>query len=167
MAKKAKPIDLQVVQGNPNRRTKKEIHDRKEAEEKLKPKSDRVKPPTWLGKQGKKEFRRIVKELEHIDLVTNLDVDMLACYCDAYEGYQECTKIIKEEGLMVEYTNKAAETNKVPHPLLTKKRQLFDQMKSIANDLGLTITSRAKLAIPKGEEKKPKDPFEEKFGDRL
>ena len=166
MGRKAKPVDLQLVQGNPNRRTKKELHARKQAEEKLKPNSDRVKPPGWLGKQAKKEFRRIVKEMEHIDLLTNVDVDMLACYCDAYEGYQEATRIIQEEGMMVEYTNKAAETNKVPHPLLAKRRQLFDQMKSIAGELGLSPSSRAKLALPRDNDK-PKDPFEERFGDRL
>ncbi|MGQ0518440.1 phage terminase small subunit P27 family, partial [Bacillus sp. D-CC] len=81
---------------------------------------------------AKKEFNRISKELMELDLITNVDINALAAYCDAYSDYVECTKIISEEGLMVEYTNKAAETNKVPHPLLTKKKQLHEQMKSLA-----------------------------------
>ena len=67
---------------------------------------------------------------------------------------------------MVEYTNKAAETNKVPHPLLTKKKQLYEQMRSIASEFGLTPTARAKIAIPKREEK-PKSEEELLFGDSL
>ena len=51
-------------------------------------------------------------------------MNALATYCDAYSDYVECTKIIREEGLLVEYTNKAAETNKVPHPLLTKEKAI-------------------------------------------
>jgi len=161
--RKAKPIELHLVQGNPNRLTKAEIEARKEAENSMRPKADKVKPPKWLGKKAKREFKRIVKELEEVGLLTNVDVDMLATYCDAYVEYQRCTEIIEEEGLMVEYTNKAAETNKVPHPLLTKKKQLFEQMKSIAAEFGLTPSARAKIAIPKKEEKV--DPFTAKFGD--
>lgn len=164
MGRKAKPITLHVLQGNPNRLTKKEIEARKQAEEKLKPKTDKVKAPKWLSKEAKKEFNRIAKELQEIGLITNVDIDMLAAYCDAYVEYQRCTKIIEEEGLMVEYTNKAAETNKVPHPLLTKKKQLFEQMKSIAGEFGLTPSARAKIAIPKQENKEPSE-LERLFGD--
>ncbi|SDX05930.1 phage terminase, small subunit, putative, P27 family [Marininema mesophilum] len=49
---------------------------------------------------------------------------------------------------MVEYTNNSAETNRVPHPLLTKKKQLHEQMKSLAVEFGLTPSSRARLAMP-------------------
>ena len=54
-------------------------------------------------------------------------MNALATYCDAYSDYVECTKIIRQEGLLVEYTNKAAETNKVPHPLLTKKNNCMNK----------------------------------------
>ena len=53
---------------------------------------------------------------------------------------------LSEEGLLVEYTNKA-ETNKVPHPLLTKKKQLHEQMKALAVEFGLTPSARAKIVI--------------------
>ena len=137
-----------------------------EAEQRLKPKTDKVKPPSWLDATAKKEFKRIAAELMELELLTNIDVNALAAYCDAYSDYIKCTKIIQEEGLMVEYTNKAAETNKVAHPLLTKKRQLFDQMNSIASEFGLTPAARAKIAIPKKDEK-PKTEEERLFGDAL
>lgn len=164
MGRKAKPVSLQLLDGNKNRLTKKEIKERQETEDRLKPPSDKVRPPTWLGKFGKKEFRRIVKEMHELDLLTNIDVAALAAYCDAYEDYIDCTAIIQEEGLMVEYTNKAAETNKVPHPLLTKKKQLHEQMKALAVEFGLTPSARAKLAMPKKEKKEP-SAFEKRFGD--
>lgn len=162
MGRKAKPVDVILLHGKKHL-TKEEIKARKEAENRLKVKKNKVKPPAWLDDVAKKEFKRLAKELLEIDLVTNIDVDMLAAYCDAYSQYIECTKIIKQEGLMVEYTNKAAETNKVPHPLLTKKRQLFDQMKAIALEFGFTPSARAKLALPKEEPKE--DPIQKMFGD--
>jgi P27 family predicted phage terminase small subunit len=166
MGRKAMPIQLHLLQGNKSRLTKKEIEQRMEAEERLKPKADKVKPPSWLDPLAKKEFKRIVSELSELGLITNVDIVALATYCDAYSDYVKCTKMIAEEGLMVEYTNKAAETNKVPHPLLTKKKQLHEQMKSLAAEFGLTPAARAKLAIAK-EDKKPKTEEEELFGDAL
>lgn len=166
MGRKAKPIHLHLLEGNKNRLTKNEIEYRVETEQRLKPKKDKVKPPSWLDPIAKKEFKRIAKELAELDLITNVDVNALAAYCDAYSEYIRCTEIIREEGLMVEYTNKAAETNKVPHPLLTKKKQLHEQMRSIAIEFGLTPSARARLAMPKKEEK-PKSEAELLFGDRL
>lgn len=164
MGRKAMPIDLLLIQGNKNRLTKSEIEQRQASENKVKPNTDKVKPPIWLDAVAKKEFKRLVAELVQVDLISNVDVNALATYCDAYSDYVQCTKIIHEEGLMVEYTNKAAETNKVPHPLLTKKKQLHEQMKSLATEFGLTPSARAKIAIPKKEEKEP-SALERMFGD--
>ncbi|WP_031405284.1 phage terminase small subunit P27 family [Geobacillus vulcani] len=167
MGRNAKPIHLHLLEGNKNRLTKKEIEQRLETEKRLKPKKDKIKPPSWLDDVAKKEFKRIAKELMELDLLTNVDVNALAAYCDAYSDYVKCTQIIQEEGLMVEYTNKAAETNKVPHPLLTKKKQLYEQMRSIASEFGLSPAARAKLAIPKSEEHQQKSEEEQLFGDAL
>jgi P27 family predicted phage terminase small subunit len=164
VGRKAIPIELQLINGNKNRLTKREIEARRSAEQRLKPKADRLRPPSWLSPLAKREFRRIVKEMEGLDVLTNIDVDALALYCDAYAAYVDCTRIIEAEGLMVEYTNKAAETNKVPHPLLTKKKQLAEQMKALATEMGLTPASRAKLAMPRQEEKEPTE-FDKLFGD--
>ncbi|WAH39171.1 phage terminase small subunit P27 family [Alicyclobacillus dauci] len=166
MGRKAIPVHLQLLNGNKNRLTKSEIEKRVEAERSLRPRDDNIKPPPWLNSLAKKEFKRIAKELHDLDLITNIDVNALAAYCDAYADYVECTRIIRSEGLLVEYTNKAAETNKVPHPLLTKKKQLHEQMRSLALEFGLTPSSRAKLAMPK-QDGKSKTEEEELFGDRL
>ena len=68
-----------------------------------------------------------------------------------------------KEGLVVEYTNKAGETNSIPNPLLAKEKQLFDQMRAIALEFGLTPSARDKLALPK-EEPKEETSFERLFG---
>lgn len=164
MGRKAKPVELHVIGGNKSRLTKAEIEARQE--NKVEPKTDKIRCPSWLDKVARSKWNSLVKELKELDLMTNIDTDAMATYCDAYSQYVECTMIIREEGLMVEYTNKAAETNKVPHPLLTKKKQLHDQMRSIAIEFGLTPSARARLAKPKKEEA-PKTEEELLFGERL
>ena len=162
IGRKAKPIHLHLLEGNTNRLTKEEIDQRLAAEKKLQAKKDKVKPPTWLDSVAKREFKRIAGELLDLDVITNIDVNALARYCDAYSDYVESTKIVREEGLMVEYTNKAAETNKVAHPLLTKKKQFHEQMKALEVELGLTPSARAKIVIPNIKQG-PKTNIEKEF----
>ena len=57
---------------------------------------------------------------------------------------------------------KATETNKVPHPLLTKKKQLHEQMKALAVEFGLTPSARAKIVIPNSKQG-PKTNVEKEF----
>ena len=124
IGRKAKPIHLHLLEGNTNRLTKDEIEQRLKAENSYKQKGQ-GKATNVVRFNCQEKFRRIAGELLE-DVITNIDVNALATYCDAYSDYVECTKIIREEGLLVEYTNKA-ETNKVPHPLLQRKSNCMNK----------------------------------------
>lgn len=166
MGRNAKPLQLHLLEGNKNRLTKKEIEKRQELEKSIVFKDDNIKPPSWLNKEARKQFKRVVDEFKSNDLLKNVDVHSIALFCDAYADYIECSRLIQEEGLMVEYTNKAAETNKVPHPLLTKKKQLFEQMQKFMSEFGLSPIARARLTIPRDDgDDKPKTAKEKMFGD--
>ncbi|WP_031311410.1 phage terminase small subunit P27 family [Alkalihalophilus marmarensis] len=165
MPRQAKPINLHLLEGNKNRLTKEEIKQRKDAEESIQFKSDNITPPGWLSPEAKEIFTQLTNEFISNKILVNVDIHMLAWYADAYMDYINCTRIIEEEGLLVEYTNKAAETNKVAHPLFTKKKQSFEQMNKIAGEFGLSPAARAKLAMNlTPPEEKDKD---NKFSDRV
>ena len=163
MAKRAKSIHLHLLDKKKHL-TKEEIAQRMEAEEALRPASDKVKPPTWLSKEAKKEFKFLAQALMDIKQITNTDVHLLAVYCDAYVEYVECGRIVEEEGIMLRHTNVKGETNDIAHPALTKKKAAFDIMAKIAAEYGFTPSSRARIAIPKKPPKEPTE-FEQKFGD--
>ena len=61
-------------------------------------------------------------------------------------------KLSEKKDFLLNIPNKAAETNKVPHPLLTKKKQLHEQMKALAVEFGLTPSARAKIVIPNSKQ---------------
>jgi P27 family predicted phage terminase small subunit len=167
MARRAKPANLHVLEGNPNRLTKKELEDRLKAEKRLKGKKDKLKPPKHLNDVAKKKFKAVVKELQALDegLICNLDVDMLCIYCQLYSDYIQMTQIIEEEGYLIEARGKA-ETKMVAHPLLMRRKDIENQMLRLASHYGFTPSARASLARPKKEEK-PKSEAELLFGDRL
>lgn len=146
------PIELLLIQGNKNKLTKQEIEARKAAEQKLKPKANNIKPPTWLSPLAKKEFKRLAAELDYIGLMTNVDVNQLAVYCRAYARYVELQK--------------GSNSKEDDEDIVDEKTldTLYKQLKSMAIEFGFTPSSRAKLAMPK-EEEKEKSTEEKLFGD--
>ncbi|MEC3674316.1 phage terminase small subunit P27 family [Bacillus velezensis] len=168
MPRPAKSATLQLIQGNPNKKNTEELAARAEHEKKLKMRSDNIKPPTWLDKVGKKEFKRVAALLAEVEIITEADISMLAAYCNAYSQYISISKVIEEDGIMVNTEGEDEEGNPIKligeeHPLLKRQKNYYDQMKSAANDFGLTPSARAKLAITRTQEEREKTAAEKEF----
>ena len=175
MGRARQPVDLLVYKGNKNL-TKKEIEERKSQE--VNAASDKVKPPTYLPRDLKREFKKISSELVQIGIMSNLDNDALARFLLAKKMYLEITdKLMSisptekvpfttndENGDISEEGFKEV-VNQTHSELLINQDKLFKQCRSAASDLGLTIASRCRLVIPKSSEKKEKTPEEKLFGD--
>ena len=134
--------------------SKEEIRKRKEEE--IKVDSDKVKAPSYLPPDLKREFNKIAKDLLEVGLITNLDVDTLARYVQSKKLYLELTnKLLENPNIMIEEKD-----------ILIQQDKLFKQCRQTATDLGLTITSRCKIVIPKTKEKKkkPQNESEALFG---
>jgi len=152
MAGPRQPTELLVVKGKKHL-SKGEIEERKAKE--VKAPSDKVKAPSYLDKELKREFNKISKQLLAIKILTNLDVDALARFITARKLYLNLTqKLLDNPQLIIDDPR-----------ILNSQDKLFKQCRSSASDLGLTITSRCKLVIPqqpesiKIEEVKPQNKF--------
>lgn len=146
------PINLVVLKGK-SHRTKAEIQERQERE--VKAASDRVTAPGYLPKELKLEFNKIAKELLKIELISNLDTDALARFILARSEYVRTIELLRsiDPGDDIKFYNLT----------LTANNTLFGQCRAAASDLGLTISSRCKLLVPKPKEKEPSE-FDERFG---
>lgn len=138
MGRNAQPVALLEWKGR-NHRSKKEMEDRK-AREIVVPFTD-VKPPDFLtGKKAREEFTEYAGKLQAIGIFTELDADCLGRYILSkalYVNYTALlTKLIKE--------NKLDELPKIQ----SLQDKAFKQCHTCASSLGLTITSRCKLAVP-------------------
>ena len=149
MVRKAKPIDLIVMEGKSNK-TKEEIRLRQERE--IRPETNKVECPDWLCDVAKEEWNRIEKDLIDLGLLTNVDTNQLAIYCDAYAKYVKATQEIDKYGLVIKHTSKAGATNIVTNPYVQIANKYADLVKKFCDEFGLTPTSRAKIAIPQKEE---------------
>ncbi len=136
-----------------------------------------VKPPDYLTAKQKKEFNQYAEPLVKLGIFTELDVDVLAQFCIAkelYIGYsKQVKKVLDKENIVhkwsvIESLITEAETQEDLIKLLEKiiRRQRGEdisvmmslqdkaqkQCLACAKELGLTITSRLKLAMPQPPE---------------
>lgn len=122
-------------------------------------------PPAWLVNQtAKKEFRRICKLLEDIDILGDLDLTNICGYCNAYAMYRQATdelaKDMKEKNSLKVMGGNGQETE---NPLIGIQRRYSQEMRDFEKLCGLTIDSRLKLASSKA--KSIDDDIQDKFGD--
>jgi len=149
VARPRQPINLLQEKGKKHL-TKEEIEKRKNSE--IEVNSDNVVAPSYLTKKQKQTFEWYVEELKKINIIANIDVEGLARYIVAEEQFKKIAKKIKNTNILDDDYDK----------LLLKLEKLNKICRQGATDLGLTISSRCKLVIPKKEEK-PRNKFE-KFG---
>jgi P27 family predicted phage terminase small subunit len=148
MARPREPVDLIKAKGKKHL-TKAEYEERKAQE--LEVPFDDIQPPNFLPKTFHKEFFEISDKLKAIGIMTELDTVSLAQYLIAKQNYISYTamllKVIKRNS---DPTRQYLDEDDVVEN--TKIQALQDralrQCQSCARDLGLTITSRAKMVVP-------------------
>ena len=152
MAMPSKPAEL-LGRGY----SKEEIENRKLAEQTLQGNSDKVNiPPRWLCKDGKKEYKKLVKELENAKILTNVDIGVVATVADAYVKMAQANKIIQEEGLIITKLSDRGSESLIEHPATKIYKQYNSIYKQFLSEIGLSPASRAKLSIINVEKEKEK-----------
>lgn len=161
MARPRQPIELLKYKGKKNL-TKQEIEERENQE--IKAPADRVSPPDYLPENLHEKFNDISRELMRIGIMSNLDVDALARFIISQKMYQDLSNELLDIKPMSK-TEEGYEANPLYSDLLINLDKLFKQCRQAASDLGLTISSRCKLVVPKKDDKKEPSPEEQRFGD--
>ena len=139
---KAKPVELK--KGN---LTKDVYEKRKANEDKLKgDKAISNRPPSYLCSRGKKIYENIVASLPE-DFLNNTDEYVVAIVADSLAKMQECQKIIKKEGLLVEYTNTAGATNIDQNKAVLVYQKYCEIFKKYVGEIGLSPSARSKMAL--------------------
>lgn len=151
--------------------TKAEIEERKEQEMDV-PYTD-VKPPEYLTKKQATEFNEYAEKLVALGIFTELDVDILAQYIIAKTLYlkysKQIEKVIATEKTVHKWAaieelagdcGDAEEVKALLEKILRRQRgddvtvimnlqdKAFKQCIACAKELGLSVTSRLKLAVP-------------------
>ena len=130
--------------------TKAELEERRNAE--VNADTDNIVPPDYLTEKQAGEFLALADELKRCEIMTNLDCDALARFIVARSDYADYVKLMRSIPKTVDNLQELKEADKL-------KRGAFLDCNTAAKELGMTISSRCKLVVPKKEESKPINKF--------
>ena len=105
--------------------------------------------PQHLDDIGKKEWRRIGKQLHKLGLLTEIDMTALAGYCSTYATWVEAQENIKKHGVLI----KAQSGFPMQSPYLTISNKAMSEMRKWLVEFGMTPSSRTRVNV-----EKPKEP---------
>jgi P27 family predicted phage terminase small subunit len=157
MARARKPASLK--QGKSE--TKEQLQVRESIEQQLLGATDKVNiVPEHLDELGQVYYEYLVTELEISGLLSNLDIPVLEQTADSLSKIRQCDENLNVEGLVITKTDRYGHENSIENPYVKIKMAYLNQFRSLANQLGLSPSSRAALAGKKIEEKeKQEDPL--------
>lgn len=139
-----KPTVIKLLQGNPGRKPLPQ-HE---------PKLSACRPdaPETLSPDARKHWDKIVTQLADAGIMTALDSDALAAYCEAYTRWLDANAWLAKRGSVIKGEDGAPKHS----PYLRVANDSFQQMKVLLCEFGLSPASRARIhAAPKEETENP------------
>ena len=120
--------------------------------------------PTWLNREAKAEWQRVVPQLKRLGIIARIDRACLAGYCLAWSRLKQATDILKAEGMTYEKNGLIKK-----HPAVGIAHEAAQEVRALAAEFGMSASARARLQIdpPKTEDaldrflrqKDPKDRY--------
>ena len=102
------------------------------------------KAPSWLDREGKAEWRRVVPELDRLGLLAPLDRAVLSAYCDVWSKFVELRRMLKDDGLI----GVGHRGRPVKHPAWQMYRDSLSSCLKLWTQLALTPNARLSMEIP-------------------
>lgn len=136
---KPKPTPLKILEGNLGKRPL--------PENEPKPKSRLPSCPRYLSKEARKEWRRMAKEMSNLGILTNIDHAIFEAYCVAYSEWVENTLKAQEHPVFKTTTGYMQIT-----PFVTLAEKAFKKWTKAAAELGMTPSSRTRIAVEKKDD---------------
>ena len=130
-----KPTALKLLQGNPGKRP---LNEREP-----KPRKDMPRCPAWLSSEAKKVWRRLVPELRAMRVLTIVDGDALAAYCQTFARWRAAEEYLARHGDVYPIRDEARRIKCMQQfPQVAIARSLLQILRAYQQEFGLTPSSR-------------------------
>ncbi len=97
--------------------------------------------PDFLDEAAKAKWQSLVPELDRLGLLTVVDGDTLAAYCQAWAEFEAATKLLQSEGR----TCAGGSGGLKQHPAVSMQRTAWKALREFGSLLGLDPSSRCRL----------------------
>lgn len=135
-----KPTRIEELQGRPGKRPV----NRKEPQPAQGP---MPRAPHWLSEEAKREWRRVARQLHAIGLLTTLDGDALAMYCETLATWKRAEGQVRAKGEVVKTTN----GNIIQNPYLAIANRAKRDALVLMREFGMTPSARTRISVEKPE----------------
>ena len=108
-------------------------------------------PPESMSEEGAEKWKLAGGQLVAAGILTELDLDALQNYCEAWSLYREAMRTIEKDGITYEGINGPRK-----HPAVQIAETSWKTMLALQERLGLTPLARQRLRIEDGSEEKDK-----------
>lgn len=149
--RKPEPTALKLLRGNPGKR----------AINKREPKPRKVRPrcPTWLDADAKAKWKQLIPELEAVGVLTIIDGDALANYCQVWARWKRAEEFIQKTGDCYPIKNPDGTLKYLQQvPQVSIARGLLQILRVYQQEFGLTPSARTRIEVR--DAAKAEDEFE-------
>lgn len=141
--RRPKPTVLKLVEGNPGKRP---LNPREP-----KPVTAIPSCPAHLLPSAKAEWKRLIRQLEDLRIISQLDRAVLAAYCQAYGRWVEAERKLKETPILLRTPAGYVQ----PSPWLAIANKNMELMHRFMSELGFSPASRARVTTMQSLEPRP------------
>jgi len=131
-----KPTALKRLQGNPGKRALPAGEPQ--------PAAGRVPyAPRWLSEGAAAEWKRLAPRLHAAGLLTEVDHDALAVYCETWALWKRAEEVVRQKGEVVKTTN----GNIIQNPYLGIANRAKRDALLMMREFGLTPSARTRIKV--------------------
>ena len=139
-----KPSVIRDLEGDPGHRPRNDA-------EPMPGSVDLARPPSWLPKTAKAEWKRVLKSMPR-GVVTGVDVSTLEAYCQCYAEWRDAIKRLAEmakdhRGKDQSVCSSGSQGYVQVNPTLSVARYARKDMLRFAGELGFTPASRTRVRV--------------------
>jgi P27 family predicted phage terminase small subunit len=134
-----KPTALKILEGNPGKRPL----NTKEP----KPKVVKNEPPNFLSEDAKAKWLEIAPRLERLGILTEIDYEGFAGFCQCWSRWKEAEENVTKEGMIYTTAREGTKAN----PSIAIANKYLAQMTVFISRFGLSPSDRAGLVIEKDD----------------
>jgi P27 family predicted phage terminase small subunit len=104
--------------------------------------------PSWLPKDAKREFRRLVKLLDELGLIGMIDGNLLTRYASTWHRWRQAVQMVERSGEVVPLKHEDGTLKYLqPNPYVSIARQLADQLHKMEAALGMSPSARSRIEV--------------------
>jgi len=147
------PTALRLLKGNPGKRR---INTREP-----RPPTTTPSCPRWLCPEAKRAWREIVPVLKAMRILTRIDRDALAAYCQSYARWKAAEEFLSQHGEVYPIRDERGNVRYMqPFPQVFIARSQLQILRSYQQEFGMTPSARTRVQVIPSL---VRDPVEERF----